>query len=211
MTVKLAGHFGEAQVTFHSVEGYSAQVADGHQGPIADRTGKVQVTLVTPWVSVVFSLVIAVIPGREKVFITENNILRERLGIDVMAGLESAALRGLGQNAEVSAKEVAVMATMAKKDLDARELAVLQVARSMESFSASQEVPAEPREEGEDIPDKLIDRSPVMFLSCSEERALRIKALGMVIKAAQRAGMVKKTLDTLTKLVLHTRMLSGER
>lgn len=86
------------------------------------------------------SLALAVIPGRDNVMIIGNKTLRERLGIDIMAGLKRAALRGLGQNAEVSAEKVTIMATIAKEDLEVCVLSVRQVVVSMEDLRASQKV-----------------------------------------------------------------------
>lgn len=75
------------------------------------------VTLATVWAPVVFSLVFAVTPGSDNALIIGNETLLQQLGIDVMADLDCAALRGLRQNAEVSVKEVAVMATTVKKQI----------------------------------------------------------------------------------------------
>lgn len=71
-----------------------------------------------------------------------NKTLHERLGIDVMTGLESGALYGLEQNAEVKAEDVAIMATMVQEDLKACDLPVRRVTDSVESDSTSQEVAA---------------------------------------------------------------------
>lgn len=43
-----------------------------------------------------------------------------------------------------------------------------------------------------------------MFMNGRKERALRSKAFMIATEAAQRAGMTKVALDTLTKLLLHT-------
>lgn len=91
-------------------------------------------------------MALAIIQGIDNVLIIGNKSLRKRLGIDGMEGLESAALHGLEQNAGVSEEEVAIMATMAKEYLEAGELLVRQVAVSMKSFSASQELAARLRE-----------------------------------------------------------------
>lgn len=68
----------------------------------------------TPWAPVVFSLALAIIPGSDNVLILGNKTMRERLGLTfgqiwgtIILGLKSAALRDLGQNAQVLAKEVA--------------------------------------------------------------------------------------------------------
>lgn len=91
---------------------------------MAERTGKVQEMLATPWAPAVFSLSLFAIPGSDSVLIMGNKTLRERLDIDSMASVKGEAWRGLGRNAEVSAEELPVLATMAREDLEARELPV---------------------------------------------------------------------------------------
>lgn len=179
-------------------------MVDWHQVPIAEQVVKVQVMLATPWASVVFSLALAVTPGRDNVVVIDNKPLRERLGINVLVGLKSAALRGLGQNAEVWAEEVTVMTRMAKEDLEARELRARQVIVSMESSSASQEVAARLRAKGDDIHDTLKERSAVMFMDGRKAQILRTEALKTAFEAAQRAGMANEALDMLAELVVHT-------
>lgn len=71
-------------------------------------------TLATPWATVVFSLAPAIVPGSDEVLTLGKKTPRERLSVDVSAGLENAALRGRGQNTEISGEEVAVMAMMMK-------------------------------------------------------------------------------------------------
>lgn len=100
--------------TFPVEGGCSAKLSDRHQIPIAERTRKVQMKLATPWAPVVFSSALALIPGSSDALNIGYKTLRERRGIDVIAGLKSAELRGLGWNAKVSAEEVAFMATMLK-------------------------------------------------------------------------------------------------
>lgn len=56
---------------------------------MAERVGKVQEALATPWAPVVFSLALTVIPGSDNVLIIGNKTLRERLGIDIMEGLKA--------------------------------------------------------------------------------------------------------------------------
>lgn len=127
MAASLMDHFGVLQITFSFKEVYLAEVADGHQVTIAERTRKVQLTLATPRASVVVILAVVIFPGIGKLHDRGNKTLRERLGIDVMAGLKSAALRGLVQSAGVLTDE----------DLEARELPMSHAAASMESSSAS--------------------------------------------------------------------------
>lgn len=100
-TGKLADHFEGLQVTLPSEREYSVEVANELQVPIGERTGKVQVTLATPWAPEVSTLALAIIPERDNVVNIGNKNLREPLGIDVMAGLEGTALCALGQNADV--------------------------------------------------------------------------------------------------------------
>ena len=46
-----------------------AKVADGRRVPIAERTGRLQITLVTPCAPVVICLALAVIPGSDNVLV----------------------------------------------------------------------------------------------------------------------------------------------
>lgn len=51
------------------------------------------------------------------VLILGKKILRERLSINLMEGLKSTAVHGLGQNTGVAAEGVAVMTTITNGDL----------------------------------------------------------------------------------------------
>lgn len=70
--------------------------------------------------------------------------------------------------------------------------------------------------EGDAIRDTLVERSTAMFMHGREELPLRMEALMIAFEAARDAGMERQTLDTLTKLILHTmknafrRALNGE-
>lgn len=82
------------------------------------------------------SLASGVFLGSDSVTVPRTMIRCERLGIDVMASVKSAAPGGLGQKAEISAEEGAFMPTMAKEDFKAFKPPVRQVTVSMEILSA---------------------------------------------------------------------------
>lgn len=53
-----------------------------------------------------FSLAMTMILANDNVFMTGNKTMHKQLGMNAIGGLESAARRGLGQNAEISEEEL---------------------------------------------------------------------------------------------------------
>ena len=76
------------QITFPFEGGRMAKVADGRRMPIAERTWRLQITLVTPWVPVLICVALAVIPGSDNVLVVGNKTLRERPELDVVSDLK---------------------------------------------------------------------------------------------------------------------------
>lgn len=97
------------------------------------------------------------------------------------------------------------MATIAVEELKAWLLTVRQGGVRLDSFSASQKVTTDLREESDNTDHKLIERSPTTFMDSRKECGLHTEALILAIEAAQRAGMATEAGHRLTELGLHTK------
>lgn len=80
---------------------------------------------------------------------------------------------------------------MAREDLEACEVPMRRVTVLTESVGALWEVAVGLREGGDDLRDKLIEKSSANILDGKEEHALRIEALIMAVEAVRRDGTAK--------------------
>ena len=100
------------------VKEMSAQLANGQKVVVRNQTSTLQVAIGTPWGPVVISTAFAVIPGTDSVLIFGSKMLREKLGIDVMASLKGKVQGGdrssgdmpedVGSRGGISLRRVAV-------------------------------------------------------------------------------------------------------
>ena len=163
----------------------SVQLANRPNIVVMNQIRTLQVAVGTPWGPVAISPAFAVIPGTDSVLILGSKMLREKLGIDVMAYLKGKAQGGDRSSGDMPG------------DVGSRDgISLRRVAVTMKGMQAAGKVAAamEPRDE---FVEDVVARGPAMFIEVGDKVIARREALTAAVDAALEAGL---PFDAKTRL-----------
>ena len=168
----------------------SIQLVNGQKVVVGNQTRTLHVAIGTPWGLVVISTAFAIIPGTDSVLILGSKMLREKLGIGIMA-----SLKGKAQGGDRSSRDM-------PEDVGSRGgISLRRVAVTMKGMRTAGKVAAamEPRDE---FVEHVVARGPAMFMEVGDEVIARREALMAAVDAALEAGLPSDAKTRLRGLLL---------
>ena len=178
-------HFRGERLVHPCVKEMSVQLANGQKVVVKNQTRTSQVAIGTPWGPVVICTVFAVISGTDSVLILGSKMLREKLGIDVMASLKGKAQGGDRSSGDMP-EDVGSLGGISLR----------RIAVTMKGMQTAGKV-ATAVEPLHEFVEDVVACGPAMFMEVGDENIARREALMAAVEAALEA---REPSDAETRL-----------